>query len=121
MTDSQRNEWIAILIPTFGLICWYCGYTLKGQEIHLDHIKPKHAGGTTTVSNLALSCCWCNHAKGPRTLYGFLSYLERIRNSESPVRLILNKLDTELYIGRGNFDEGFGTGSNRWRGKTGKQ
>ena len=40
--------------------CVYCGVWLYGQEFHIDHIIPLSAGGTSNLSNLALSCPECN-------------------------------------------------------------
>ena len=46
--------------------CQYCG-THSGT-LTIDHIHPKHLGGTHTWENLVTACSACNHLKGGRTL-----------------------------------------------------
>jgi 5-methylcytosine-specific restriction endonuclease McrA len=46
--------------------CQYCG--TKASCLTIDHIKPKHLGGTHTWTNLVAACPTCNHKKGGRTL-----------------------------------------------------
>jgi hypothetical protein len=49
--------------------CEYCHapQVLIGQAFHLDHIRPRSAGGQTIIENLCLACSHCNIAKGSRT------------------------------------------------------
>jgi len=48
--------------------CEYCGLAQAGQEaiFHIDHIRPRDAGGKTTLQNLALACVSCSLRKGAR-------------------------------------------------------
>lgn len=46
--------------------CQYCGKT--GAILTIDHVKPKHLGGTHDWNNLVTACSGCNHHKGGRTL-----------------------------------------------------
>jgi 5-methylcytosine-specific restriction endonuclease McrA len=53
--------------------CIHCGshlhVGLDGRPISratIEHIVPKHHGGTDEIENLALACARCNHAKGSR-------------------------------------------------------
>ena len=48
--------------------CEYCGLAQDGQEatFHIDHIKPKAAGGETVAENLALACVSCSLRKAAR-------------------------------------------------------
>ncbi len=46
-----------------------CAYCLTSEEncglqMHIDHIIPQSAGGTTTLDNLCLACFSCNVHKG---------------------------------------------------------
>jgi hypothetical protein len=47
-----------------------CAYCRSSQQIGVamvvDHAVPHHAGGTTTIENLALACYRCNEFKGRR-------------------------------------------------------
>jgi 5-methylcytosine-specific restriction endonuclease McrA len=48
--------------------CEYCCLPQAWQEatFHVDHIKPKSAGGKTALDNLALACVTCSLRKGSR-------------------------------------------------------
>ncbi|HYH67472.1 MAG TPA: HNH endonuclease signature motif containing protein [Urbifossiella sp.] len=49
-----------------GHRCEYCRLLTRGQvaTFPIDHVVPKAAGGTTDLSNLALTCPHCNSHKG---------------------------------------------------------
>lgn len=46
--------------------CQYCGVT--GRELTIDHVHPKHLGGSATWENLVACCRRCNARKGDKTL-----------------------------------------------------
>lgn len=48
-----------------GHRCEYCHLPTRGQvaTFPIDHILPRHAGGTTALDNLALTCPHCNAHK----------------------------------------------------------
>ena len=46
--------------------CQYCGK--RGHDLTLDHVMPRHRGGTHTWENVVAACKGCNHKKGGRTL-----------------------------------------------------
>jgi 5-methylcytosine-specific restriction endonuclease McrA len=46
--------------------CQYCGS--KTRELTLDHVVPKHRGGTHSWDNLVSACRPCNHRKGGKTV-----------------------------------------------------
>jgi hypothetical protein len=43
--------------------CVYCGVELEVRGAHLDHLKPRHAGGPSTPDNLVTACAGCNNAR----------------------------------------------------------
>jgi 5-methylcytosine-specific restriction endonuclease McrA len=45
--------------------CQYCGD--KARDLTLDHVMPRHRGGTHSWENLVSACRDCNHRKGGRT------------------------------------------------------
>ena len=45
--------------------CQYCG--VRGRDLTVDHVMPKHRGGRHTWENLVSACKTCNHRKGGRT------------------------------------------------------
>lgn len=53
--------------------CLHCGRALRMDvdgnpisEVTVDHILPRHHGGTDDLLNLGLACARCNHGKGAR-------------------------------------------------------
>jgi hypothetical protein len=64
------------LLELYGAACTYCFRDLANQEYHVDHIVPISFGGSSQISNLAISCPPCNLKKG-KLLF---STLAAIRN-----------------------------------------
>lgn len=48
-----------------GWQCQYCGKHTR--DLTLDHVVPRHRGGTHTWENLVSACRACNHRKAGRT------------------------------------------------------
>ncbi len=46
--------------------CQYCGR--KVSNLTIDHVLPRHLGGTHTWTNVVAACPSCNHFKGGRRL-----------------------------------------------------
>ena len=46
--------------------CQYCGS--NSRDMTIDHVEPKHLGGTHIWTNVVTACSHCNHKKGGRTL-----------------------------------------------------
>lgn len=44
--------------------CQYCG---KQHDLTIDHVLPRHRGGTHSWQNLVTACSTCNRKKGGRT------------------------------------------------------
>ena len=66
------------LLEKWGRTCAYCGAT--GTPLQVDHVRPKAAGGSNRVSNLALACQPCNQAKDSQPVEAFLARRpERLR------------------------------------------
>jgi 5-methylcytosine-specific restriction endonuclease McrA len=60
--------------------CQYCG--TRTNNLTIDHIIPRHLGGTHTWENLVAACPNCNHKKGGRTVKQ--ANLELIIKPKSP-------------------------------------
>jgi 5-methylcytosine-specific restriction endonuclease McrA len=45
--------------------CQYCGR--KTSKLTIDHVRPRHLGGSHTWENLVAACPHCNHKKGGKT------------------------------------------------------
>ncbi len=66
------------IIARDGLICTYCGCTVKKgnaiakkTDLTFDHITPFSQGGKETVCNLVVSCRSCNGARGNKDVIKF--------------------------------------------------
>jgi 5-methylcytosine-specific restriction endonuclease McrA len=46
--------------------CQYCGR--RTSDLTLDHVVPKHLGGSHDWTNVVAACPGCNHRKGSRKL-----------------------------------------------------
>lgn len=68
----------------YGGRCAYCGVVL-GERWCVDHITPKHRGGTDDAENLNPSCARCNIWKSVYTLDEF-----RAEIAAQPKRLARN-------------------------------
>jgi 5-methylcytosine-specific restriction endonuclease McrA len=55
--------------------CQYCGRI--AHDLTLDHIVPRHRGGSHTWDNLVAACKGCNHRKGSKTLVEARMHLVR--------------------------------------------
>jgi len=83
-TFEKRKPLLYSLARRFGWRCWYCGLKLNPiGGIHIDHIVPRTLGGSDDESNLALTCPFCNMAKGGFPLEEFMNWLEWLRGDES--------------------------------------
>lgn len=40
--------------------CYYCGNGFTIKQLTWEHVQRKREGGTNHISNLALSCLFCN-------------------------------------------------------------
>jgi 5-methylcytosine-specific restriction endonuclease McrA len=47
--------------------CQYCDDVFDYDELTIDHVIPRSAGGRTTWENCVTSCKSCNHSKGSYT------------------------------------------------------
>src|SRR5206468_5093501 len=48
--------------------CTICNVPLNWNNFQIDHLKPYSRGGSTTLTNAALTCASCNARKGARPL-----------------------------------------------------
>lgn len=46
--------------------CQYCGK--RSHDLTIDHVVPRHLGGSHTWDNVVTACAACNHRKGGRRL-----------------------------------------------------
>jgi len=57
---SAKNQFRQEIFQSWCFACAYCGNSADT----LDHVKPRHKGGTTTTFNLIPACKRCNRGKG---------------------------------------------------------
>lgn len=74
--------------PTRSLIlkrdrhtCQYCGY--RGDNLTIDHVRPKSRGGDESWQNLVTSCYECNNCKDNRTPEEWAADLRKTFSSET--------------------------------------
>lgn len=48
--------------------CQYCGEVFDFDELTIDHVVPRAAGGTTVWENCVTACKPCNHRKGDKLM-----------------------------------------------------
>ncbi len=58
--------------------CFYCRKLLKITELHVDHLEPISAGGSTRMENSVACCERCNREKGPTSASKYLYLLYRM-------------------------------------------
>lgn len=61
--------------------CQYCSRVLPREQLNLDHVIPRDAGGKTTWENIVCSCIRCNTRKANR-----LPHEAHMRLVRKPVR-----------------------------------
>lgn len=59
------------LLEKWHRCCAYCG--AKDTPLQIEHIKPRAAGGSNSVTNLTLACKPCNKRKGTQPIQQFLA------------------------------------------------
>lgn len=63
-----------------GGLCFYCSVTLTPAkdtghlptDASIDHVVPRHHGGSNSPDNMVVACCQCNRTKGDRPMAEFL-------------------------------------------------
>lgn len=66
MRSIFDDERLKMILPQ---ICAYCGL---GNQLSLDHLIPRRAGGIDDPANLVWACRRCNSAKGGRDMLRWL-------------------------------------------------
>ena len=89
---------IAILRDVQEDVCYYCGTSIR-DTAQVEHLQPLALGGSDGMSNIMLSCPYCNGAKGAtaedafwRTLKRQLSPVEFRRRREAAKLMQAEKL-----------------------------
>jgi 5-methylcytosine-specific restriction endonuclease McrA len=61
--QNYKRMAISLLLERDGDCCWLCGDPMRPEEISIDHILQRAAGGTDDAVNLALAHRACNMAR----------------------------------------------------------
>lgn len=64
------------LLEKWGRQCMYCDAT--NIPLQIEHIAPKAKGGSNRISNLGLSCGYCNNKKGAMDVREFVKDAKRL-------------------------------------------
>jgi 5-methylcytosine-specific restriction endonuclease McrA len=62
VTFSRRNVY-----KRDHYTCQYCGAQPGGEELTIDHVRPRAQGGISSWENCVLACIACNKRKADRT------------------------------------------------------
>jgi hypothetical protein len=57
------GEMLRDVILSCGGVCAWCGRSVVGRDIEIDHVVPLTRGGAHRADNLAVSCPDCNRRK----------------------------------------------------------
>lgn len=57
--------------------CWWCRKEFHPKKCHTDHVTAIANGGEHSLSNLVISCAFCNQSKNDRSVMAFNSTLEQ--------------------------------------------
>ena len=66
---SAKQRFRQQIFEAWQHCCAYC----DAAADTLDHVKPRHKGGNTVVSNLVPACCACNRSKGSENWHDWFS------------------------------------------------
>lgn len=58
--------------------CYWCGESLSGKKVHIDHYVPLSKGGLHTISNLVISCEKCNLSKSAKDPIAFANSIGKL-------------------------------------------
>ena len=73
-----RNQRLRAKLLAEDPCCRYCGVELHQRRATLDHVIPRSRGGPNAISNLRISCKFCNMAKAARLPEELLEWASRI-------------------------------------------
>ena len=104
--ELQGYEIREYLLEKFGRKCVYC--SKKDIPLEIEHIIPKSRGGSSRVSNLAISCRKCNLKKGNQTAeeFGF-SNIQKLAKQSLKSTVFMNVV-RKILARQVNADETFG-------------
>ena len=80
--SEERQRKRKRMLAAHGYSCWYCGIDLHMREIQLDHIVPQASGGVDAITNMAISCSFCNGGKSGKTLDEFYAWMKWVSGRE---------------------------------------
>ncbi|CAB4196878.1 HNHc domain containing protein [uncultured Caudovirales phage] len=70
--ESERRKKIReYVINRDGMICCYCDYPLKIEDVTMEHIVPDSRRGTFNSTNLTVACADCNNKRGNKPFFEY--------------------------------------------------
>lgn len=106
MPNANGSKWIRkekrlALYIRDGFACAYCGRDLRSaepDEVTLDHLLPRQAGGSNEASNIITACRPCNSSRQDRPWIDYATggardRIEQLRHAPLNLRLAKAILD----------------------------
>jgi len=81
-----------LILALYNHECHYCGVTLHGGNIQIDHAIPLSKGGCTLLENLRASCPMCHHQKANRTETEYFSWKKTKQTQSTLTQSLLSRL-----------------------------
>ncbi len=82
------------ILVKFNKRCAYCGFKITLKSMQIDHIEPKHLGGSNDEDNLNPACRRCNKWKATYSIEEFRGEIqkqpERLKRDSAGYRLALD-------------------------------
>jgi 5-methylcytosine-specific restriction endonuclease McrA len=93
--SRQKRELKKRLFKLYGrknhCPCFYCGIRLNIDEATIEHLECLSQGGTWHISNLRVSCRFCNNDRGTSDWMEYKEKYETFYREENIVTLFNNK------------------------------
>ena len=74
---SKKWQRLGVLILRDGNQCFYCRNELQEEQMTLEHLIPRTAGGLNHIGNMVISCKPCNLKAGHKSVFEKIKIREK--------------------------------------------
>lgn len=93
LSSLEKQAAMAFLSRNYGDWCAKCG---SRDNLTIDHILPRTAGGSDELDNLQILCASCNATKSDRIVSDGFAYNWSKRHSERTLEKFLDHIDDRI-------------------------